>query len=320
MRHPDITIPELDMLQRLLDRHHDMVRVQELAKIPVGNQTFPLLGVSLGSTDPKANSIGIFAGVHGLERVGTQVLNSFLTSLLARRAWDERWAAFFEHNRLVTIPVVNPAGFALHTRSNGNGVDLMRNAPIEAEGKTMIGVGGQRFSPRLPWFRGQNGKREIETDAVAQFVREQLFNSPSLITLDIHSGFGMKDRIWYPWAKCHAPFPHAAQVQNLFKLFTEAYPHHVYIIEAQNESYTTHGDLWDWLYMQHQELHPGRPYLPLALEMGSWSWVRKNPLQSLNLEGFFNPVKLHRHARTMRRHLLLLDFLISASAHPFHWS
>ena len=53
--------------------------------------------------------------------------------------------------------------------------------------------------------------------------------------------------------------------------------------------------------------------------MGSWTWVRKNPLQGLSALGRFNPMKPHRLRRTLRRHLPLLDFLFHAAASHAAW-
>jgi hypothetical protein len=60
--------------------------------------------------------------------------------------------------------------------------------------------------------------------------------------------------------------------------------------------------------------------LPLTLEMGSWTWVRKNPLQAATSLGRFNPVKPHRRRRTLRRHLPLLDFLFRAARSSHLWA
>ena len=59
--------------------------------------------------------------------------------------------------------------------------------------------------------------------------------------------------------------------------------------------------------------------MPLTLEMGSWTWVRKNPLQGLTSLGRFNPIKPHRLRRTLRRHLPLLEFLFHAAASYRAW-
>ena len=312
-------VPELIEVERLVEAHSNYVRVETLGSVTTGNTAFPLLGLSVGSQDPTAPTCGLFAGVHGLERVGTHVLLSFLRTLFVKRAWDRDWMGFFEENRLVSIPIINPTGFALNRRSNARGVDLMRNAPVEAQGKLLPGVSGQSFSPHLPWFRG-HGELEIETQAVADFAERHMFRSKALVSLDLHSGFGMKDRLWYPWAKCAEPFPHAPSMERFTSLFEATYPYHIYKIEPQNHSYMTHGDIWDWLYMRQQAGNPGAAYLPLTLEMGSWMWVKKNPLQLFDAQGLFNPVKKHRYARTMRRHLHLLEFLLRSVGSYEQWA
>lgn len=301
-------VPELVEVERLIEAHSNRVRVENLGSVTVGQTSFPLLGLVMGSQDPAAPTCGLFAGVHGLERVGSHVLLAFLRTLFVKGVWDRSWEEFFERNRVVSIPIINPTGFALNRRSNVHGVDLMRNAPVEAVGKLLPGVSGHRLSPRLPWYRG-NGL-EVETKAVADFVERYMFQAKVAVSLDLHSGFGMKDRLWYPWAKCAEAFPHAPAMERLTSLFEATYPYHIYKIEPQNLSYMTHGDLWDWLYMRQQEKHPSATFLPLTLEMGSWMWVKKNPWQLFMANGLYNPVKKHRYARTMRRHLHLMEFLV----------
>lgn len=308
-------VPEIDEVEALVERYPHIIKHQKLGTVRVDDKhQYPLHGLVIGSDDPKAPALGLFAGVHGLERIGSHVLLAFLQSFLNRMEWDGHWHEFFKSHRLVSIPVINPAGFAMNSRSNANGVDLMRNAPVEAEGKTLLGVAGQRISNKLPWFRGFD-KFEVESQAVVDFVKQHMFQSRVALSLDLHSGFGMKDHLWYPWAKSSAPFPHENQVKKLFQLFEQAYPYHIYQMEAQHLSYTTHGDLWDYLYMEHQKANPRTTYLPLTLEMGSWMWVRKNLWQVFTVEGLFNPVKKHRYARTMRRHLHMMEFLVSAIGH-----
>src|SRR6185295_12711058 len=63
-------------------------------------------------------------------------------------------------------------------------------------------------------------------------------------------------------------------------------------VEPTARSYTIAGDLWDYLY--DRAVERGRRLLPLTLEMGSWAWVRKNPIQALTALGRFNPIKPHR--------------------------
>ena len=144
-------VPELVEVERLVEAHSNRVRVENLGSVTVGQTSFPLLGLVMGSQDPAAPTCGLFAGVHGLERVGSHVLLAFLRTLFVKGVWDRSWEEFFERNRVVSIPIINPTGFALNRRSNVHGVDLMRNAPVEAVGKLIPGVSGQRLSSRLPW-------------------------------------------------------------------------------------------------------------------------------------------------------------------------
>ena len=102
------------------------------------------------------------------------------------------------------------------------------------------------------------------------------------------------------------------------RLLDRTLPNHVYRVEQTAQAYTIRGDLWDYLYDRRREAGAGC-MLPLTLEMGSWAWVRKNPLQALSTLGRFNPVRPHRHRRTLRRHLPLLDFLCHAVASYDAW-
>ena len=78
---------------------------------------------------------------------------SFLKTLIRRLRWDPAAIEQLHRIRLVIIPIVNPGGMADNSRTNPNGVDLMRNAPVEALQRTPFLVGGQRISPKLPWYR-----------------------------------------------------------------------------------------------------------------------------------------------------------------------
>jgi hypothetical protein len=119
-----------------------------------------------------------------------------------------------------------------------------------------------------------------------------MFPSTVSLALDLHSGFGVRDQIWYPYAKDKLPFPFLKQFKNLEKLLDETYPHNVYRIEAQSKHYTTHGDLWDYTLLKHQDSqYKDNTFIPLTLELGSWNWVKKNPIQLFSMFGLFNPVK-----------------------------
>ena len=95
---------------------------------------------------------------------------------LRRLEWDELLhASNCESIRLVFMPIVNPGGMWARTRSNPNGVDLMRNAPQSAEGRVPFLAGGQRIGPWLPWYRGRGGApMEVESAALLSVVEKEL--------------------------------------------------------------------------------------------------------------------------------------------------
>jgi len=189
---------------------------------------------------------------------------------------------------------------AAGTRSNGAGVDLMRNAPGGATGFATPLVGGQAWSPRLPWFTGHAGApMQPESAALTAFVERELFATPFAISIDLHSGFGLVDRLWYPYARTREPFPDLASMEALQALLDETLPNHVYQVEPIARVYTIRGDLWDHVYDKRRAAGPG-VLLPLTLEMGSWAWWVGQ-------------------RRIMRRHLLLLDFLFRASRSSPAW-
>ena len=309
--------PEFDDLQRIVESGRGHLEVRDLCQVAVGGRRFPVRAIALGNASRDVPAIGLFGGVHGLERIGSRVVLAFLGSIVARLAWDEQLHRQLESLRLVFLPIVNPAGLWQGTRANASGVDLMRNAPVRAKERVPFLYGGQRLSPRLPWYRGREGAAmEPEAEALCALVREELLDRPFSLSLDCHSGFGLDDRIWFPFAHTREPIAHLPEVHALMTLFDHAYPNHDYIFEPQSRQYFTHGDLWDHLYL---ECGPGRVFLPLTLEMGSWRWIRKSPSQLLSRAGIFNPLAAHRHQRVLRRHLVWLEFLCRATASFRHW-
>jgi hypothetical protein len=302
----------MDRLERIIAKGGSHFRTEILSQVSLKGSTLPIYAIHVGSTDLSKPVLGIIGGVHGLERVGTQLALSYLESLIEVLDWDAEMRDRLKECRIVAIPLLNPGGMSQGSRSNPNGVDLMRNSPTEAEVKPAFILGGHRISPRLPWYRGEAGlPMEIEAQALCEAVRKYLFESKACLVLDLHSGFGAVDRLWYPFAKTTATFPNLKEVDAIEKLLNRSNPHHVYHIESQSKSYTTHGDLWDFLYDEHRlKFADSRVFIPWTLEMGSWLWIRKNPTQLFSALGAFNPVKIHRYRRIMRRHVTLVDFFL----------
>jgi len=313
-------VEEITLLEDLRREFPENVTWVDLVIVKKKNYSANVTALIIGPDDKTLPCFAIFAGIHGLEKIGSSVALNFLSSLLQQLQWNEDLQLFFKKNRLVAIPIVNPIGVIEGTRCNGNGVDLMRNAPINSVEKVFPLVGGHRYSNMMPWYRGLEGTIEKESKAVIDFVREELFPSRCAISIDIHSGFGMRDRVWYPYAKTVKPFGNLKDVLALEKLLSKTFPTHVYKVESQAASYMTHGDLWDYLYDLHrEEVKLDNLYLPLTLEMGSWMWLKKNPIQIFSLHGLFHPIKNHRRSRIMRRHVMLLDFLQKATANYKSW-
>jgi hypothetical protein len=313
-------LPELSELEALVDALRPHARARVLARVEAASASYPVWAITLGSESPSAPSLAFVGGVHGLERIGTQVVLAFLRTLSVRLAWDELLHFLLERVRLLFVPLVNPGGMALGTRANPRGVDLMRNAPPHPEARGTFLVGGQRLSPRLPWYGGSPERElELESRALVQVVEREILSSDVSIALDCHSGFGVVDRLWFPYARTRRPFPRLAEVIGLKRLLDATLPNHVYRVEPQAQTYTIVGDLWDYLYDRAAELSSDRVFVPLTLEMGSWLWVRKNPAQLASIWGTFNPTVPHRLRRTLRRHLPFFDLLLLSVASPHAW-
>jgi predicted deacylase len=309
-------LAELNSLEALVANAQGLVRAEVIEHVRLDASTrLPIYALRIGSDDRSLPTLGIFAGVHGLERVGTSVALAWLESLVENLRWDAHFRARLERCRVVAIPLINPGGMALGRRSNPAGVDLMRNAPHDAQDRVPFLLGGHRYGPHLPWYRGPEGApMQPEAQALCDFVQRELFDCPAAFALDVHSGFGARDRLWYPWARSTEPFVHVAAARRVVQLLDRTYPNHVYKVEAQSDSYTTHGDLWDHLALAHEARHGagGPVFLPWTLELGSWTWVRKNPRQLFMPAGPFNPVIPHRLERALRRHMALIDLLLRA--------
>ncbi|MCB1935916.1 MAG: zinc carboxypeptidase [Nitrosomonas sp.] len=290
-----------------------------LCHVPCADDLLPVYALTLGNTVQDVPCITYVAGIHGLERIGTQVVVTFLEGLLERLEWDQVTRDLLQKVRIHILPLINPVGMHNNTRSNGQGVDLMRNAPIDSQEKTIWLGGGHRISPLLPWYRGKAGEpMQPEARALCDFIIREVFPAPFSIVLDCHSGFGHRNQIWFPYARSRRePIKHLKEVYYLRKLFMHTYPNQEYLFEPQAKHYLVHGDLWDFMYMQ--SLERGNIFLPLTLEMGSWRWVRKNPLQLTRLLGLYHPMKPHRLRRVLRSHLILLDFLLHATLSYSNW-
>ncbi len=313
-------LPELQQIEAILQQDNQRhLRTKVLCHVSYEEDILPIYALTLGNSARDIPCITYVAGIHGLERIGTQVVIAFLEGLLERLKWDRVLAEILLRVRINILPLVNPVGMLNETRANGLGVDLMRNAPVDSHEKTIWLAGGHRISSRLPWYRGKVGEpMQPEAKVLCDFITHEVLPAPFSLVLDCHSGFGFRNQIWFPYARSRLePIEHLKEVYYLRKLFQQTYPHQDYLFEPQSQHYLTHGDLWDFLYAR--SLESGNVFLPLTLEMGSWRWIRKNPLQLRQLLGLYHPIKPHRLNRVLRSHLILMEFLLHATLSYENW-
>ncbi|QWF69630.1 zinc carboxypeptidase [Methylomonas paludis] len=316
----DKSFVELTQLQEIIKQLGDRARVEVVERVVYKDREFPIHCIALGSERPDVPVLGYFGGVHGLEKIGSEVILSYLKTIVSLLDWDEEFKQRLQHSRLIFMPIINPVGVYLGTRCNGNGVDLMRNAPVEGDGNTKL-YSGHRLSPRLPWYRGDVSCMEKEASALCRVITKHLFPAPLSIAIDLHSGFGVHDRLWFPYASSRKPIATLAEVFAWKKLFDRSYPNHFYKIEPMSQEYVINGDLWDYLYDDFsQSQQTDKLFLPLTLEMGSWVWLRKSPLHMFQRHGLFHPLLPHRQQRILRRHFTLFDYLYRSLLYSQEWA
>lgn len=300
-----------EIITTVLYNQDPLVQMHYLSEVSYHNTVYPIVAFTIGTKNTSAPTLALVGGVHGLEGIGSSVVLSYLKSIINQLSWDSKFREQFQFSRIVFLPIVNPYGIENFRRSNGNGVDLMRNSPIEGEKDSFWKIyRGHTFGNSLPWFRGDPQNMEVEAKSLCYLIEKEVFPAKTSLVIDFHSGFGMMDRLWFPYAKNNDRFPYYDQAKEIEKLLNFTHPHHVYHIEPQSASYTTHGDLWDYLTDKFNESEYSKDniFLPWTLEMGSWNWLKKNPIQIFNKYGVFNPMVQHRFDRTMRRHFVLIQF------------
>ena len=83
-------LPELAALERIVELGGHHVQSRVAARVPMGSATtYPLHVVTMGNPDPAVPAVGYFGGVHGLERIGAEVVIAYLQSLVMRLQWGQ---------------------------------------------------------------------------------------------------------------------------------------------------------------------------------------------------------------------------------------
>ncbi len=310
---------ELLSLEQLCRQAGTLIQTRTEALIDVDDLRLPVVSLTIGNPTTAKSCLLLTGGVHGVERIGTQVLLAWLESVIERCRWDEYWREQFRDDiAIVAVPIANPGGMLQDSRCNPNSVDLNRHAPIDAEDSPPFLVGGQRLWRKLPWYRGHWQRRvEPEFTALNNVVKRCSSPGKLCMAIDIHSGFGFQDHLWIPYAYRKEPIEDIGSYVSLKLLWERNFPHHNYVFGPQAMHYLSHGDMWDYFHIQSRDA--GAKLLPLTLELGSWLWVKKHPSQLFSFAGLFNPTVPHRHARVLRGHLILLDFMMAATRNGRQW-
>src|SRR5258708_6442181 len=81
-------LPDIDELLRLLDEGADHLTTRVACEVEVRGRRFDVHVITLGQGGPDAPAVGFFGGVHGLERIGAEVVIAYLGSLVRRLSWD----------------------------------------------------------------------------------------------------------------------------------------------------------------------------------------------------------------------------------------
>lgn len=302
-----------------------LVRLSQLgfSRKTKDNFRFPIYSLEIGK--PKAiqkNPVGVVAGVHGLETIGVRVVLDFLEFLVNSPKKDFLPEVFAGEIGIVSIPIINPGGILKSTRSNPAGIDLMRNSGIEAV-KAPFFFGGHKISKHLPYYRGNY--LEPEARIVKRFVEKYFFsNEKSILSLiDIHSGFGSIDHVWWPFAFSRESCADEKIYQKMAWHLKEKKLHSSYEYGPQSETYTTHGDLWDLFYLEYQNRIESKnlksKFLPWTLEIGTWSDIPIEPSKLFRKRGIFNPAKENKQAVIRKYRNFLRDFVCLSSYKRSHW-
>ena len=115
------TTRQLSELEQFLETAGSAFDVRVETSVQVGSASLPVYSLAIGNSSPDVPAIGYFGGVHGLERIGSEVVLAHMRSIQTRLRWDELLHRMLERVRLVFMPIVNPGGMMLGTRANPSG-------------------------------------------------------------------------------------------------------------------------------------------------------------------------------------------------------
>ena len=246
-------------------------------------EAMPIHALRFGAADPTLAALLVTGGVHGLERIGTTSRSRFSRRSSRASSGTRCCTSCSRACASSSCRCVNPVGMARGSRANGSGVDLMRNAPAASlrwhaarrrpallvAAALVHGRRRARWSPnRRPCVRLV--ERELFASPLAIAARPALGLRPhrsALVSVRAHARAAARSR------------PRSTRSSALLdddaaepRLSRSSRP------RASTRSAATSGTTSTIA----GAARAAASLISLTLEMGSWSWVRKNPLQGLS--------------------------------------
>lgn len=122
----------------------------------------PIYQYEKKSSDPMAKTILVFSLIHGDEfHAGT-----------VARYWMERLENIDPRNSWRVVPILNPDGVRLKTRTNANKIDLNRNFPTRDWNEMAINFWKKSTSSSARRFPGKQAASEPETRCAIKQIEE----------------------------------------------------------------------------------------------------------------------------------------------------
>lgn len=175
--------------------------------------------VQLEEDEPE---VVFLAGHHGDEFAGPEIAHDWALELLDDYGVQPLATGFVDDNEIWVIPLLNPDGHELGTRSNAAGVDLNRDCGFNWDGQG---------SSSAPWS-------QIESRGLQAFLVE----SNITLAVTMHSSGNV---FLYPWGFHPNAAPDTAVIQQVGALYANAAN---YQLKNSWVDYETHGELLDTAY------------------------------------------------------------------------
>lgn len=145
--------------ESLLVKACEAAQRKELCK---SHENVPIFHVDQESTEKEAKKVLVFSLIHGDETPAGSV----------GRFWLERMQKFSPRNSWRIIPVLNPDGVKLKTRTNANKVDLNRNFPTKDWDELALHYWKTKTSANNRRFPGEKSASEPELKCALAHIED----------------------------------------------------------------------------------------------------------------------------------------------------